>query len=68
MTQLTAALAKRALAQFASPERAVGVARFFKTGKGEYGEGDVFIGLHGAGVPARREGVSRVAAGGRWRS
>lgn len=44
MTQLTAALCKRALAQFGSPERAVGVARFFKTGKGEYGEGDVFIG------------------------
>ena len=44
MTRLTAALAKRALAQFATPERAAGVARFFKTGKGEYGEGDVFIG------------------------
>ena len=44
MTQLTAALVKRALAQFALPERAVGVARFFKTGRGEYGEGDVFIG------------------------
>ena len=44
MTQLTAALVKKALAQFGSPERAIGVARFFKTGKGEYGEGDVFIG------------------------
>lgn len=44
MTQLTAALVKRALAQFGSRERAVGVARFFKTGKGEYGEADVFIG------------------------
>jgi 3-methyladenine DNA glycosylase AlkD len=44
MPQITAALAKRALRQFGSPERAVGVARFFKTGKGEYGEGDVFIG------------------------
>src|SRR5690349_18760496 len=44
MAQLTAALCKRALAQFESPERAIGVARFFKTGKGEYGEGDVFIG------------------------
>jgi 3-methyladenine DNA glycosylase AlkD len=44
MTRLTAALARRALAQFASPERAVGASRFFKTGKGEYGEGDVFVG------------------------
>src|SRR5690242_18175229 len=44
MPQLTAALARRALAQFASPERAAGVTRFFKSGKGEYGEGDVFIG------------------------
>ena len=44
MAKLTAALARRALAQFGSPERAAGVARFFKSGKGEYGEGDVFIG------------------------
>ena len=41
---LTAASAKRALRQFAAPERAEFVARFFKTGKGEYGEGDVFSG------------------------
>jgi 3-methyladenine DNA glycosylase AlkD len=45
MTQLTAALVKRALAQFATAERAAGVSRFFKTGAGEYGEGDVFIGV-----------------------
>ncbi|RSK42517.1 DNA alkylation repair protein [Hymenobacter perfusus] len=29
----------------ADPERAVAVARFFKTGPGEYGEGDQFLGL-----------------------
>lgn len=48
---VTAASVRRALHQFASPARAAGVARFFKTGKGEYGEGDVFIGCT---VPEQR--------------
>jgi 3-methyladenine DNA glycosylase AlkD len=36
---------KHAILQLANPERAIGTARFFKTGKGQYGEGDIFIGV-----------------------
>lgn len=40
----TAEEVQAALAEHASPDRAAGSARFFKTGPGEYGEGDRFIG------------------------
>lgn len=36
---------KADLAQFTNPEKAEFFPRFFKTGKGEYGEGDAFLGI-----------------------
>ncbi len=47
----SARLVRAALREHADPVRARGVARFFKTGAGDYGEGDVFIGVT---VPAQR--------------
>jgi 3-methyladenine DNA glycosylase AlkD len=41
----TAAEVIAALASVADPEKVPGLSRFFKTGAGEYGEGDVFLGL-----------------------
>lgn len=42
---MTAEDVKAALRAYAKPEGAPGVARFFKTGAGQYGEGDTFIGV-----------------------
>ncbi|MFD4421731.1 DNA alkylation repair protein [Agromyces sp. NPDC058484] len=52
----TAEAVKAALAAVASPERAAASARFFKTGPGQYGEGDRFIGVT---VPQTRAVVAR---------
>lgn len=43
--QKTAKDVSAALKKLATPERAAASMRFFKTGPGQYGEGDIFIGL-----------------------
>jgi 3-methyladenine DNA glycosylase AlkD len=53
---MTSAELKRELRAAGTPARATGAARFFKTGPGKYGEGDVFIGIT---VPDLRRIVRR---------
>ena len=48
---MTAKYILKKLKSLASPEAAKNSARFFKTGPGHYGEGDIFIGIN---VPTLR--------------
>ncbi len=53
---LDAREARRALRAVADPAKAAFLPRFFKTGRGEYGEGDRFLGLV---VPRQRKIAAR---------
>lgn len=56
---MKAADAKKALAAFASPAKAIDQQRYFKTGPGEYGHGDIFIGVT---VPLSRQVAKQFAS------
>lgn len=43
---------KRDLLRLSDPEKAKKLSGFFKTGKGQYGEGDIFLGIP---VPEQRK-------------
>ncbi|MEU4344787.1 DNA alkylation repair protein [Nocardia sp. NPDC023852] len=59
MVRQSAVEVQEALRAIANPADAIHLRRFFKTGPGEYGEGDVFIGVR---VPATRGVAKRFAA------
>ncbi|TRO48467.1 DNA alkylation repair protein, partial [Candidatus Bathyarchaeota archaeon] len=49
---------KKDLAQLGNPEKAKNLRWFFKTGKGQYGEGDIFLGIP---VPEQRKVAKKYA-------
>jgi 3-methyladenine DNA glycosylase AlkD len=53
---MSLAALKKELRSYASPEKALGAIRFFKTGKGQYGAHDSFIGIT---VPETRKAVKK---------
>ncbi len=58
MTQVLAIEVQVELRKHADPDRGIFLARFFKTGKGQYAEGDKFLGLS---VPETRRVVKQFA-------
>ncbi len=52
MSELTANLVKSSLQKLKNPQQAKLLSGYFKTGKGQYGEGDIFLGVM---VPKQRQ-------------
>jgi len=68
---MTAETIRREMRRLASRDKARDLQRFFKTGKGEYGEGDVFIGLTVPNIrklARKHPGLSRAEVRGFLRS
>lgn len=59
MPKVTVAAIKKQLQALADPKSAAGMQRFFKTGPGQYAEGDLFLGIT---IPVQRS-VAKQAAG-----
>ena len=53
---MTSENVKNELLKYKDPEKALHLSRFFKTGKGEYGEGDIFWGIK---VPVQRSAARK---------
>jgi len=61
---MTASEIQERLRSLSSPEAALAVARFFKTGPGQYGEGDVFLGLRAEEMHRLSKEHSKLPVGG----
>ncbi len=58
--EITAKIVESAIIAAGNPEKAVGAQRFFKTGPGQYGEGDIFLGVNNPSVRKMAKGYFKL--------